>query len=187
MDRSAALTLINSWTKTPNLVKHMLAVEAAMRELARYFHEDEEFWGLTGLIHDLDYEKLKETPEKHPSLVFDELAKYEVDPRLIQAIRSHAWGWQKGAPQPEGKMEWSLYLCDELTGLIIACALVLPGKKLASVTVDTVMNKFPKKDFAKGVDRERLNLIEPNLGLSTRDFVSLCLSGLQSVSSDLGL
>lgn len=158
-----------------------------MRALARYFHEDEDLWGLTGLLHDLDYEKLKATPEKHPSLVFAELAKHNLDPRLIQAIRSHAWHWQADAPEPKGKMEWSLFTCDELTGLIIACALVLPDKKLASVTIDTVMNKFPKKDFAKGVDRDRFNYVEPNLGLPIRDFVGLCLSGLQSVSTNLGL
>lgn len=187
MDRSAALTLINSWTKSPNLVKHMLAVEAAMRSLARHFGENEELWGLTGLLHDLDYEKLKDSPEKHPSLIFDELAKHNYDPRVIQAIKSHAWGWQADAPKPMGKMEWSLYLCDELTGLIIACALVLPDKKLASVTVDNVMNKFPKKDFAKAIDRDRFNYVEPNLGLSIRDFVGLCLSGLQSISADLDL
>ncbi len=187
MDRSAALELINSWTKSPNLIKHMLAVEAAMRALARHFGEDEELWRLTGLLHDLDYEKLKDTPEKHPSLVFDELAKHHLDPRLIQAIRSHAWHWQADAPEPKGKMEWSLFTCDELTGLIIACALVLPGKKLANVSVETVMNKFPKKDFAKGVDRDRFTYVEPNLGLAIRDFVGLCLSGLQSISTDLGL
>lgn len=187
MDRAEALDLVNSWTKSPNLVKHMLAVEATMRSLARHFHEDEELWGLTGLIHDLDYEKLKDTPEKHPSLIFDELARHNFDPRIVQAIRSHAWGWQADAPKPEGKMEWSLFTCDELTGLIIACALVLPDKKLASVIVETIMKKIPKKDFAKGVDRERLNHVEPNLGLSTRDFVGLCLAGLQSISADLGL
>lgn len=81
----------------------------------------------------------------------------------------------------------ALYLCDELTGLIIACALVLPDKKLSSVTPEMVIKKFPKKDFAKGVDRERLNFVEPNLGLSIPDFVALCLAGLQSVSDELGL
>lgn len=187
MDRAGTLSLVKSWTNTPNLVKHMLAVEAAMLSLARHFGEDEELWGVTGLIHDLDYEKLKETPEKHPSLIFDELAKYNYDARMVQAIRSHAWGWQADAPEPEGKMEWSLYLCDELTGLIIACALVLPDKKLASVTIGTVMKKFPKKDFAKGVDRERMKYVESKLGLSIEDFIGFCLSGLQSVASDLGL
>jgi|CXWL01.1.fsa_nt_gi putative nucleotidyltransferase with HDIG domain len=187
MDRSTTLDLVKSWTKSPNLIKHMLSVEAAMRSLARYFHEDEELWGTTGLVHDLDYEKLKETPKKHPSLIFAELAKHNYDPRIIQAIRSHAWGWQDDAPEPSGNMEWSLYLCDELTGLVIACALVHPDKKLAAVTVETVMRKFPKKDFAKGVDRERFKLIEPNLGMTTEEFVGICLSGLQSVSADLGL
>lgn len=187
MDRSSALALIHSWTRSPNLIKHMLAVEAAMRALARNFGEDEELWGLTGLLHDLDYEKLKDTPLEHPSLVFAELEKHSVDPQISQAIRSHAWHWQPDAPEPAGKMEWSLFTCDELTGLIIACALVLPDKKLSSVTVESVVKKFPKKDFAKGVDRERLNYVEPNLGLSIPDFVGLCLSGLQSVSTDLGL
>ena len=187
MDRSAALTLITSWTQSPNLIKHMLAVEAAMRALARHFTEDEELWGLTGLLHDLDYEKLKDTPEKHPSLVFAELEKQAVDSRIIQAIRSHAWHWQKDAPEPVGKMEWSLFTCDELTGLIIACALVQPDRKLASVTVETVLKKLPKKDFAKGVDRERFNYIEPNLGLTISEFVGLCLTGLRSISADLSL
>lgn len=187
MDRAATLELVKSWTESPSLVKHMLAVEAAMRFLARHFGEDEELWGITGLVHDLDYEKLKETPEKHPSLIFDELAKHDYDPRLVQAIRSHAWGWQTDAPEPNGKMEWSLYLCDELTGLIIACALVHPEKKLSAVTVETVMKKFPKKDFAKGVDRERMKYVEPKLGLTIEEFVGLCLTGLQSISADLGL
>ncbi len=165
----------------------MLAVEVAMRSLAHHFGEDDELWGLTGLIHDLDYEKLKETPEKHPSLIFKELAKHNSDPRTVQAIRSHAWGWQADAPKPEGKMEWSLFLCDELTGLIIACALVLPDKRLASVTIETVMKKFSKKDFAKGVDRERMKYVEPNLNMTIEQFVGLCLAGLQSISADLGL
>lgn len=101
-----ALDLVNSWTKSPGLIKHMLAVEAAMRSLAQHFHEDVELWSLTGLIHDLDYEKLKDTPKEHPSLIFDELKKHNVDERVVQAIRSHAWGWQEQAPEPQGKMEW---------------------------------------------------------------------------------
>ena len=187
MDRPAALKLINSWTQSPNLIKHMLAVEAAMRALARHFHDDEELWGLTGLLHDLDYEKLKNTPEKHPSLIFAELEKQAVDSRIIQAIRSHAWHWQADAPEPVGKMEWSLFTCDELTGLIIACALVQPDRKLTSVTVETVLKKLPKKDFAKGVDRERLNYVKINLDLTISEFIGICLAGLQSISADLGL
>lgn len=187
MNRSAAFDLVKSWTQSPNLIKHMLSVEAAMRALACHFGENEELWGLTGLLHDLDYEKLKDTPEKHPSLVFTELENRKVDPRIIAAIKSHAWQWRPDAPEPSGKMEWSLFTCDELTGLIIACALVQPDKKLAAVTVETVLKKLPKKDFAKGVDRERFNYVEPNLGLSIRDFVGVCLAGLQSISVDLDL
>lgn len=187
MNRDEAFALVKAWTTSPNLIKHMLCVEGAMRGLAKHFGEDEKLWGLVGLLHDLDYEKLKDTPLLHPSLVYSELAKHNIDPRIEAAIRAHAWQHQEDAPKPSSNLEWSLFTCDELTGLIVACALVLPTRKLADVTVDTVINKFHKKDFAKGVDRERFNLIEPNLGLPVREFVQICLSSLQNIAPELGL
>lgn len=187
MDRDQASQLVKEWTSSVSLIKHMLCVEAAMRGLAKHFKQDEELWGMAGLLHDLDYEKLKDTPQLHPSLVYAELAKYPLDERIVQAIKAHAWQHQADAPKPNSQLEWSLYTCDELTGLIVACALVTPSKKLSDVTTESVIRKFPKKDFAKGVDRARFELIEPNLGLTVTEFVAICLQSLQSISATLEL
>lgn len=187
MHRDQALNLVKEWTSSPSLIKHMLCVESAMRGLAKHFNQDEELWGMAGLLHDLDYEKLKDTPQLHPSLVYEELAKYPIDERIVQAIKAHAWQHQVDAPQPNSLLEWALFTCDELTGLIVACALVTPSKKLSDVTTESVIRKFPKKDFAKGVDRARFDLIEPNLGLTVTEFVAICLQSLQGISSTLEL
>lgn len=136
MDRKKALELVTSWTKNKNLVKHMLAVEAEMKALARHFNEDEDMWGLVGLIHDADYEKY---PNEHPLKLVEELENTNAPEWLISAVKSHAWGYEDGLPEPKGKMEWALYTCDELSGLIIAVTLVRPDKKLSSVTTDSVL------------------------------------------------
>lgn len=187
MTRSQALELVNSWTKNKNLVKHMLAVEAQMRALAKHFKEDEELWGLVGLLHDADYEQFQDQPNKHPSLILDELKKQKVDTFVIEAIASHAWGHQEGAPQPKSLLEWSLYTCDDLSGLIIATALVQPDKKLASVTTESVLKKFKSTGFARRVDRDRISFCQRRLNLPLEEFIPICLSALQSISSDLGL
>jgi len=187
MNRSEALELVNSWTKNKNLVKHMLAVEAQMKALAKHFKEDEELWGLVGLLHDADYEQFKDQPNKHPSRILDELKKKEVDTVIIEAIASHAWGSKEGAPQPKSLLEWSLYSSDDLSGLIIACALVQPEKKLSTVTTESVLKKFKSTSFARGADRDRISFCKPRLNLPLEEFISICLPALQSISSDLGL
>lgn len=187
MTREQALKLVNSWTKNKNLVKHMLAVEAQMRAFARYFNEDEDLWGITGLLHDADYEMFAEEPEKHPSKIFEELKKLQVNENIIQAIKSHAWGWRNDAPEPVSKLDWSLYCSDDLSGLIIACALVKPDKKLSSVTVDSVLKKWNQKTFAAGAHREPAEMSEKKLGLKLSMFIEICLKALQSISSDLDL
>ena len=187
MTRSEALELVNSWTKNKNLVKHMLAVEAQMKALAKHFKEDEELWGLVGLLHDADYEQFQDQPNKHPSLILDELKKRDVDPIIIEAIASHAWGSKEGAPLPKSLLEWSLYICDDLSGLIIASALVQPDKKLASVTTESVLKKFKSTSFARGADRGKISFCQKRLNIPLEEFVSICLSALQSISSDLGL
>jgi len=111
----------------------------------------------------------------------------KVDPFVIEAIASHAWGSQEGAPQPKSLLEWSLYACDDLSGLIIASALVQPKKKLASVTTESVLKKFKSASFARGADRDRIAFCKARLNLSLEEFISICLPALQSVSSDLGL
>lgn len=184
MDREQALNLVNSWTVNKNLVKHMLCVEACMRGLARYFHEDERLWGVTGLIHDADYEA---HPDEHPWVLVKELEKNNENPLMVQAIKNHAWQWSEKSGEPQSKMDWSLYTCDELSGLIVASALVRPDRKLASVTVESILKKFPDKAFAKGVHREHIKLCEEKLGLPLSEFVGICLTAIQEISAELGL
>lgn len=184
MNRDQALNLVNDWTKNKNLVKHMLAVEAQMRELAKHFKEDEERWALAGLIHDADYDQW---PEEHPHKLLKYLADNQEPAWLIDAIRSHAFGYHGLTQEPKTKLEWSLYCCDELSGLIIACALVRPDKKLASVTLESIKKKWPQKAFAAGVDRKQTELCEAKLGIKLDDFIKICLTGVQSIAGDLGL
>jgi len=184
MTRDEALKLVTSWTTNKNLVKHMLAVEATMGCLARHFNEDEDLWKVIGLIHDADYEKY---PEKHPLVLIEELEKRNEDSVIINAIKSHAWGYREGLPEPKTNLEWSLYCSDELTGLIVAVTLVRPEKKLSLVTVENVLSKWKKLDFAKGVDRENIALCEEKLRIKLPDFIQIVLTSMQDISSELGL
>lgn len=187
MTRDGALQLVNDWTKSPNLVKHMLCVEAEMRALAKYFGEDQELWGLAGLLHDADYEMYKDNPKNHPSKIFEELEKRNVDARVVAAIRAHAWGWNENSKEPENKMEWSIFCADELSGFIVACALVTPEKKLASVTVEKMKKKWKEKSFAAGVKKQDAEMCEEKLGIKLDDFMQLCLTAIQRIAADLGL
>lgn len=184
ISREESISLVTSWTQNKNLVKHMLAVESAMEGLANYFNEDTNLWRIAGLLHDADYDKY---PEKHPQIIIDELTKRNEDQSLIDAIRTHAWKYNGFETEPKTKMEWSLYCCDELTGLIIAVALVRPEKKLSVVTVDNVLSKWKKLDFAKGVNRDQIGLCEEKLGIKLPDFIDIVLKSMQSISSELGL
>lgn len=185
--RDQAYDLVSSWTPNQNLIKHMLAVEAIMSSLADHFHEDKDLYSLAGLLHDADYETFKDQPQLHPSKILDELKSRQVDDRIITAIAAHAWGWQDSAPQPSSNLDWSLYISDELSGLIIATALVMPDKKLASVGLDSVLKKFKDKTFAKGVHRDHILLCQEKLDLPLNDFLTLALLSLQNISTDLGL
>ncbi len=187
MTRDEALQLVNDWTKSPNLVKHMLCVEAEMRALAKHFGEDEELWGLAGLLHDADYEMYKENPKQHPSKIFDELEKRHVDKKITQAIRAHAWGWNEQAIEPITKMDWAIFTADELSGFIVACALVTPDKKLSSVTLEKMKKKWKEKSFAAGVKREDAAYCEEKLGIPLDDYMQICLTAIQSIASELGL
>lgn len=184
MTREEAYKLVDDWTENENLVKHMLAVEAEMRALARYFKEDEEKWGLAGLLHDADYEKWS---KEHPLKTVEELEKRKAPDWLIGAVKSHAWGYHEGLPEPKGKMEWALYTCDELAGFIVAVALVRPDKKLSSVKVSSVLKKWKEKSFAKGVERKQVEMCKEKLGIEFKEFVNICLKALQEISGTLGL
>lgn len=184
ISREEAFSLVTTWTQNKNLIKHMLAVEAAMGGLAKHFGEDENLWKVIGLLHDADYEKY---PDKHPQVLIDELVKRNEDQKIIDAIRAHAWKYNGMDREPQNNLEWSIYCCDELTGLIVAVTLIRPEKKLSAVTVENVISKWQKKDFAKGVERENIELCEEKLGIKLNDFIQIVLTSMQSIASDLGL
>jgi len=188
MNRDEALTLVRKYIKTENTVKHMLATEAMMRALASKLEPGkEDVWGLTGLIHDLDYEVMKNASE-HGIKTIELLKKegVEVTEDIIQSIKAHNYD-KNGAKAPQTLMDWSLFIGDSLTGLIVATALVRPERNLASVKVKSVLKKFKQPSFAKGTRREEIAMCEEKLGIELRDFIELCLRAMQEISGELGL
>lgn len=187
ISREKALEILHANMQNQNLRRHCYAVEAVMRALARKFEEDEDKWGLVGLVHDSDYEKTKENPEKHTLLAVEWLKEAgETDPEIISAVLSHNFG-HTGENAPKNNLEWSLYCCDELTGFIVAVTLVMPDKKLSSVSVESVLKKFPQKAFAAGVKREQIKMCEEKLGIPLSEFVKITLKAMKKISQDLGL
>jgi putative nucleotidyltransferase with HDIG domain len=184
ISREEALTLLHSQMQSQNLRKHCYAVEVTMKALAKHFNEDEELWGIVGLLHDADYEKF---PTEHPKRIISDLEGLKAPEEIVNAIRAHAWGYNGMDYEPKSKLDWSIYICDELTGFIVAVTLIRPEKKLASVTVDNILSKWGKKDFAKGVERDHVELCEEKLGIKLNDFIELTLKAMQSISSELGL
>lgn len=167
--------------------RHCLAVEAAMRSLASYFHEDEENWGIAGLLHDADWEETRDTPENHAVKVAEWLEDWDLgDEGIKTAILAHNH-FHNGHEPPQTLFEWALYCCDELTGLIVACALVQPNKNLETVTADSVLKKFQQNAFAANIDRTKIRQCEEQLGLKLDEFMALVLGGMQEISAELGL
>lgn len=182
-----ALDLLHAHMQNANLRRHCYAVEAVMRELAKRFGEDEEVWGIVGLLHDGDYEEVKKDPSAHTLKMHQWLTDAgETDKRILSAILSHNFA-HTGQNPPKNNLEWSLFCCDELTGLIVAVALVRPDKKLATVTVESVMKKWDIKAFAAGVKREQISMSEEKLGIKLNDFIGIALSAMQKISAELGL
>ena len=134
IEREQALQLVEENVKNKNLIKHMLAVEAIMEGLARHFSEDEELWGLTGLLHDIDYSLTENRPEKH-TIIAKDFLKDLVSEELIRAVKAH--NSEYTGIEPKSKMEKSLVAADSISGLLIACALVMPTKKLEDVGLKT--------------------------------------------------
>lgn len=191
ISRDKALQLLRKHLKTENTVKHLIATEAIMRALAEKFEpEKEEEWAMTGLLHDIDYETIdQETYEGHAQKSVEILKQEGVDlpDSVYQAILAHNYDNLGKEYTPQTKMEWSLFICDSLTGLIVATALVRPDKKLSSVKVKSVMKKFKQPSFAAGTRREDIRLCEEKLGIELRDFIQLSLEAMQGVSEELGL
>lgn len=183
MEKQQALKLVRENIKNQNLIKHCLAVEACMRALARYFNEPEEKWGITGLLHDIDYEQTKNDPHQHSILGAEMLKKLGLDEDIVKAVKAHN---EIHGIKPETKMAKSLFCIDPLTGLIVAATLVLPSKKINDLTVENVLNRFKEKAFARGAKREII-LKCSEIGLSLEKFVEICLKAMQDIATELGL
>jgi len=183
LTREEALSLVNRNVKKRNIVYHMIAVEAIMRRLARYFGQDENLWGLTGLLHDVDYEKIGDDWERHGVLA-GEILKDMVPEEVKRAIKAH--NFERTGVNPDSRMEKALICCDSISGLLVACALVMPSKKLAEVKVKTVKKKFKDKDFARGASRERVLFCE-KVGVPKEKFFEIALEGLKEHSEEIGL
>jgi len=184
MTRQTAWEILNKHLKNPNLIKHCLAAEAAMRALAPKFKGNVEEWGITGLLHDADYEKSKSHPEKHGLLLF-ELEPNSIPTNIEHAIESHNFEWTK--VEPVSPMDWAIYCCDQLTGLIVAATLIHPDKKLTSITSEFVIKRMQEKNFAKGATREPIYKCEEKLGIPLEEFVGITLKAMQDIHEELGL
>lgn len=183
MDRKDALQLMEEYTGSGSLRKHMHCVETAMRAYALKFSGDAELWGMTGLLHDFDYERFPTTPD-HPvqgSLILESLGYPE---ELRRAILGHAD--ETGVPR-ETLMAKALFACDELCGFIVACTLVKPDKSVASVEVTTVMKKMKDKGFARNVRREDIINGAAELGVPLEEHIAFVIAALRSNASTLGL
>jgi putative nucleotidyltransferase with HDIG domain len=183
LTRAEAFPLLKKNLRTENLIKHSLAVEAILEEMAKKLGEDQQIWGLTGLLHDLDYDFTKHEPEKHSQITVKVLTDL-LPPEAINAIKAH--NYQYTAQIPQTYLDKSLIAADAVSGLIIAAALVMPSKKLADVTTKTLLTKYKDKSFAAGCNRKRIELCE-DMELGLQDFLELSLNGLKRISDSLGL
>lgn len=182
-DRSAAWQLLCEFTASESLRKHALAVEACMRAYAKKFGEDEDAYGLAGLLHDFDYEKYP-TPAEHPFVGNKILEERGYPQWLRRCILSHAD--YANVPR-ESKMEHALFACDELAGFITAIALVKPGKSLAEVEARSVRKKMKDKAFARSVSRDDITHGAQELGLDLDEHITFCIEAMKGIAGELGL
>lgn len=183
MNRDQALAIVHHYIKNPNLIKHMLAVEAAMRFYARKYDQDEEKWAVTALLHDFDWE-IHPTMEEHPRAGEPILREHGVPEDIIRAVLSHAS--HTGIPR-ESLMEKALFACDEVTGLITAVALVRPSRALYDLKPKSVKNKWKDKSFAAGANREEIEQGAAELGIPLWEHVANVIEAMNGIAADLGL
>lgn len=184
MDRTQAVALMEQYLQADHLRKHSLASEAIMRTLARRLGQDEEKWGLAGLLHDLDYDDTQHEPTRHGLATAEILEEKGVDPDIIQAIKAHnaeALGLVRETP-----LDLALTCAETMTGMVVATALVYPDKKVKSVKPKSIIKRMKEKQFARGVQRENIMLCEA-LGLSLPDFALLSLESMSEIDELLGL
>ncbi|MEM3507344.1 MAG: HDIG domain-containing protein [Candidatus Bathyarchaeia archaeon] len=183
LSKEEATKLVKEKVVKKNIFSHSLAVGALMKSLAKFLKEDEEKWELTGLLHDIDFGITEKSPEKH-GILAEEILKGLVPEEIIKAIKSHNFEVTKVLPN--SNMEKALIACDAISGLLVACALVMPSKKIKEVKLQTVIKKFKDKDFARGANRDRI-LFCKNLGISKEKFFEISLEALKSIDEEIGL
>jgi len=180
--REQALALMHQHVQSESLRRHMYSVEAACRAYARRWSEDEELYGLTGLLHDFDYE---EHPEQHPLAGVPILREQGYPEELVKAIQSH-YATRTGI-HPETKLERTLHACDEITGLITAAALVRPSRSVMDLEAKSVVKKMKDKAFAAGVDRDDVRKAAEDLGVELNEHVQFVIEAMRTVAPELGL
>lgn len=183
MRREEAWRLLCEYTQSENLRRHALAVEACMRYYARLWGEDEELWGITGLLHDLDYEQ-HPSMEEHPFVGMEILRQKGYPEEVVRAVGAHAD--HTGIPR-QMRMEHTLFACDELTGFVTAVALVRPSKKLAEVDVSAVRKKMKDKAFARAVSREELLKGAEEIGVPFEEHMQNVINAMSTIADELGL
>ena len=181
IQREEAYNLVVEKIGMNNLLKHIIAVEAGMRQLAKHFGEDEDFWGMTGLLHDLDYNETKDDELRHTYITAEWLTKYSLPKEMIHAIHAHP-----GHIPCQSKLDWALYAVDPTTGFLVACALMHPDKKLASLDSKFLLKRFKEKRFAAGATRENIAACS-NLSLELDQFMLMVRDGMLTISDKLGM
>ena len=181
--REEALVLLKQYNKNESLIKHAMAVEGVMRYIARKRGEDEEKWGVIGLIHDLDYEQF---PDQHCKKTEEILKENDWPEEYIHAVVSHGWGICSDV-KPESDMEKVLYAIDELTGLVVTSALVRPSKSVMDMKTKSVKKKWKQKQFAAGVDRSIIEKGAEMLGVELSELITDTIMGMREVAEEIGL
>ena len=181
--REQAFDLFRKYNKSESLTNHALAVEGVMRYMARKAGEDEELWGIIGLIHDLDYEMY---PEQHCMMTEKILRENNWPEEYIRAVLSHGWGLASDV-RPETLLEKTIYAIDELTGLVATSALVRPTKSVLDMEAKSVKKKWNDKRFAAGVDRSVIEKGAEMLGVTLDELISDCIMGMREVAAEIGL
>jgi len=181
--REDALALLKTYNQSESLIKHAFAVEGVMRFMARKYGEDEEVWGIVGLIHDLDYEQF---PDQHCKKTEAILKENNWPDDLIRAVVSHGWGICSDV-EPTTNMEKVLFAIDELTGLVATSALVRPTKSVMDMKAKSVKKKWKDKRFAAGVDRSIIQKGADMLGVELGDLITDTIMGMREVSDAIGL
>jgi predicted hydrolase (HD superfamily) len=178
-----ALSLLKEFNKSESLLKHAYSVEGVMRYMARKKNEDEEKWGIIGLVHDLDYERF---PAQHCGKSREILAERGWPEEYIRAIVSHGWGICSDV-EPQTDLEKILYTIDELTGLITAVAIIRPSKSIADLEAKSVLKKWKDKSFAAGVNRSVIEKGTAMLGIELKDLIIDAIMGMREVADRIGL